>query len=170
MLEVAVTFGGMKGFVYTILLSQSVVFHSTFDPWNQPSWAKVTLITHILPFLIICSNSYTRKLDRCLSLYASMTLQIIEGTWYDISRNQTSTISSGKVSKSRNITHKLCVYDLATSLNRRPLSWAATVLASYWTHCLSIIVLLSILSPVKDRSWSKHSISAWWSLRGHTAS
>ena len=36
-----------------------------------------------------------------------------------------------KVSTTRNITHKLCVYDLATSLNRRPVSRAATVLASY---------------------------------------
>jgi len=32
MLPVAVTFGGMKGFLYPILLSQSVVFHYTFDP------------------------------------------------------------------------------------------------------------------------------------------
>ena len=31
-LQVAVTFGGMKGFLYSILLSRSVVFHYTFDP------------------------------------------------------------------------------------------------------------------------------------------
>ena len=30
--KVAVTFGGMKGFLYLILLSRSVVFHYTFDP------------------------------------------------------------------------------------------------------------------------------------------
>jgi len=35
-LQVAVTFGRMKGFSYPILLSRSVVFHYTFDPWSQP--------------------------------------------------------------------------------------------------------------------------------------
>jgi len=30
--QVAVTFGGMKGFLYPVLLSPSVVFQYTFDP------------------------------------------------------------------------------------------------------------------------------------------
>jgi len=173
-LQVAVTFGGMKGFSYPILLSQSVVFRYTFDPWNQPGpWAKEILITHMLSFFVICSNSYTRILDRCSPSYASMTLQVIEGLWYDISRNPTRTISSLKVSMTRDITHKLCVYDLATSFNRRPVSQAATVIASYWAPCLDILVLLMIHTPVKDRYWSKHPtslISSQWSMPGHQAS
>ena len=160
----------MKGFLYPILSSPSVVFHSTFDLWNQPGWEKETLISHIPPFFVICSNPYTRILDRCSPSYASMTLQIIEGIWYDISRNPTRTISSMKVSTTRNITHKLCENHLPTSLNRRPVSRAATLLASYWAPCLNIIVLLRIHAPVKDHHWSNHHIISGWSLRVHTAS
>jgi len=147
----AVTFSEMKGFFHPILFSQSVVFHSTFDQWHQPDWEKETLITHIPPFFVICSNPYTGILDRCSPLYASMTLQIKEGIWYDNSRNPTRTICTMKVSTTRNITHMLCVSDLATSLNRRPVSRAATVLASYWAPCPNIIVLLMIYASVKDR-------------------
>jgi len=32
LLQVAVTFGGMEGILYPILLLPSVVFHYTFDP------------------------------------------------------------------------------------------------------------------------------------------
>jgi len=150
-LQVAVNFGGMKGCIYPILLSWSVVFHYTFDPWNQPRpWEKETLITHILPFFVICSNSYTRILDRCSPSYAWMTLQVKDGIWYDISRKSTRTISSMKVSTTRDITHKLWVYDLATSFNWRPVSWAATVIDSYRAPCLYILLPLMIHTPVKD--------------------
>jgi len=169
-LQVAVTFGGMKGSLYPILFSWSEVFHSTCDPWNQLSWEKEISITHMPPIFVICSNSHTRILDRCSPSYASMTLQVIEGIWYDISWNPTQTISSMKVSITSNISHMLCVYDLATSFNRRPVSWAATVLASYWALCLNIIILHSIHPPVKDRYWSNHPISSRWSLCKHTAS
>jgi len=129
-MQVAITFGRMKGFLYPIQLSRPVVFHYTFDQWNQPGlWEKETLITHIPPFFVICSNSYTRIWDWCSPAYASMTLQVIEGIWHDISRNPTRTMSSMKVSTIRDVTHKLCVYDLAASFNRRPLSRAATVIA-----------------------------------------
>jgi len=164
----------MKGFLYPILLSWSVVFHYTFDPWNQPGpWEKETLITHIPAFFVICSNSYTRILERCSPSYASMTLQVIDGIWYDISRNPRKTISSKKVSTTRDITHKLCVYDLATSYNRKLVSWAATVIASYWAPCLYIFVLLMIHAPVKDHFWTKHYtslISSRWSMPGHPSS
>jgi len=40
--------------------------------------------------------------------------------WY--LQNPTRTIFSMKVSTTRDITHKMCVYDLATSFNRRPVS------------------------------------------------
>jgi len=173
-LQVPVTFGGMKGFLYPILLSQSVLFHYTFDPCNQPGpWEKETLITHIPPFFVICSNSYTRILNRCSPLYASMTLQVIDGIWFDISRNPTRTLSSMKLSMTRDITHKLCVYDLATSFNRRPVSWAATAIASYWAPCLYILVLLMIHAPVKGHHWRKHLTSllcSRWSMSRHQAS
>ena len=96
--------------------------------------------------------------------------KFIEGIWYDISRNPTRTISSMKVSTTRNITHKLHVYDRGTKFNRRPVSRAARVLASYWAPCLNIIVLLRIHTPVKDHYWSNHPISSRWSLHWHTAS
>jgi len=32
MLQLAVTYGGMLGFLYPILLSRTVVFHYIFDP------------------------------------------------------------------------------------------------------------------------------------------
>jgi len=163
----------MKGFLCPILLSCSVVFHYTFDPWNQPRpWEKETLITHIPPFFVICSNSYTRILPRCSSSYASMTLQVIEGIWYDISKNPTRTIFSMKVSTTRDNTDKLWVYDLATSFNRRPVSRAATVIASYLAPCLYILVLLMIHAPVKDHYWSKHPtslISSEWSMPAQPA-
>ena len=163
----------MKGFLYPILLSRSVVFHYTFDPWNQPGpWEKSTLITNFPPFFVICSNSYTRILDRCSPSYASMTLQVIERIWYAISCNQTRTVSSMKISMTRDNTHKLCVYDLATWFIRRPVSQAATVIASYWAPCLYILVLLMIHAPVKDCYWSKHPtslISSRWSMPGHLA-
>jgi len=41
-------------------------------------------------------------------------------------------ISCMKVGTIRDITHKLCVYDLVTSVNRRPVSRTAAVIASYW--------------------------------------
>jgi len=159
----------MNGFLYPILLSRPVVFRSAFDPSNQPGWEKETLITPILPLFVICSNSYTSVLDRFSPSYTSMTLQVIEGILYDISRNPTRTISSMKVSTTRDITHMLYVYDLPTSFNWRPGSRAATVLASNWAPCLNMIVLLRIHTPGKDRYWGNHTISSWWSLRGHTA-
>ena len=45
-----------------------------------------------------------------------------------ISPEPYKNISSMKVSTTRDITQKLCVYHLATSLNRRPVSQAATVM------------------------------------------
>jgi hypothetical protein len=55
-----------------------------------------------------------------------------------------------KVNTTRNITHKLFVYDLATSFNRRPESPAATVIAFYWAPALYILVLFMIHVPVED--------------------
>jgi len=129
--QAAVTISGMKGVIYPILLSRFVVFLSTFDPPNQPGWEHETWITHIPPFFVICLNSYSIALDGGSPSYASVTLQVIQGIWYIISRNPKRTIPSMKVSMTRNITHMLRVKDLATSFNRRPVSQAATVFASY---------------------------------------
>ena len=111
---------------------------------------------HILPFFVMSSNSYTTMLDSCSSLFNSMTLQVIDGILYDISRNPKRTISSIKVSMTSNVTQKLCLYNLATLLNRRPVSRGTTVLASYWARCLNIIVPLRIHAPVDDHYWSNH--------------
>jgi len=131
---------------------------------TKPGWDKETFITSILPHYVICSNSYNETWDSCSPSCSSMTLQVIKGIWYDTSRNQTRTISSRKVNTTKNVTHHLRVNDFATSYNRRPVIRAATVLAPYWAPCLSIIALLRIHAPVKDRDWSNHPISFWWSL------
>jgi len=110
-------------------------------------------------------NSYTTRLDCCSPLYPSMTLQI-KGIRYDISRNPTWSISTLKVPTTRNIARKLCVYDLETSSDRRPVSWAATVLASYWAPPWTIIGLIRIHAPVTHRYWSNYRICFWWSLGG----
>jgi len=75
------------------------------------AWEEETLITHIPPLFVICLDSYTRIVDRCSHSRASMTLTGIEGIWYDISRNPIRTISSMKVSTTRDITQKLFLYD-----------------------------------------------------------
>jgi len=74
------------------VVTSCVVFHYTFDLWNIPGpWEKEISIIHIPPFIVICPNSYTTIWDRCSPSYASMTLQVIEGIWYDIPRNPTCT-------------------------------------------------------------------------------
>jgi len=129
-LKVVVTFGRIKGFLYPILSSWSVVFHYIFDPMNQPGWEKYSWITHIPLFIVIFLNLYSRILHRCSHSYASMTLKIIDGIWYDISGNPTWTISSVKDRMTRDLTHTLCMYDLATSFDRGPVSRVATVMLS----------------------------------------
>jgi hypothetical protein len=103
-LQVAITFGRMKGFFYPILLARSVVFHSTFDPWNHPIWEKENVITHVPSSFVLCSNHCTEILDRCSPSYASMTVQVMEVICYDISWNPTRTITAGSMLQSRIIT------------------------------------------------------------------
>jgi hypothetical protein len=165
-LQKAVTFGESKGFTYPIVLSRAVVFHFTFNRWKQPRpWENETLIRNILPFSVISSNSDPRTCDRCSPSYAFMTVQVIGVIWYAIPRNSTTTISSMKCSITRYSTHKLYVYDLARSFNRRPVRRAVTVIASYWASCLYRLVLLMIHASVKDCYWSKDPttvISSCW--------
>jgi len=68
-LKVAVTFGGMKA-SYIDFLCHGLVFHCTFDPM-KPGWEKETIVTHIPPFFVICSNSDSRILDRSSPLFNS---------------------------------------------------------------------------------------------------
>jgi len=76
-----VTFGRIQGILFPILLLWSVLFHYTFDPWNEPwPWEKETLISHIPPCFIIYLNSYSWILDRCSPSYALMTLQVVIAT------------------------------------------------------------------------------------------
>jgi len=158
-LQVAVTFTGWWYFIYSILLSQIVVFDYTSDPWNQPGWEKETLIIHILPCFVTCSNSHTSILDTCSHSYASMTFTVIYGIECDIWSNPTRTISCMKGSTNRDMSQKLCVYNIAAWLNRRPGSWAVTVIASYWAPCPNIFVLLRIHAPVNDCYWSNQPTS-----------
>jgi len=63
------------------------------------------------------------------------------------------------ISMTRDVTHNLGMYDLATSFNWRPVSQAATVIASYWTPSWNIMVLLRINAQVKDHYGSNHLTS-----------
>jgi len=110
--------------------------------WSmKPTWAweNETLIRHIPPVFVICSNSDTRILDRCSPSYPGMSAKVIDMIWDDISRNRTRTMSGKKFSMRRDIIQKLCMYDLATSFNKRPVSPAATSDAFYWAFCLTIL-------------------------------
>jgi len=146
----------MKSFLCPMLLSQCVVFPYTSDPWTQSDWEKDIWITHIPPVFVIGSNSDTRILDRCSPSCTAMTMKVSKEIWYDISSNQKNLLSSMKVSTARDITYKLCVYDLQTSFNRRRVSWVAAVCGSYGPSCLNISSLLRTHGPVKDCYWSDH--------------
>jgi len=159
MFLVAVTFGGRKGFLYPILLSWTVVFHYTFDPWNQPgSWEKGILITHIPPFFVICSNSYTRILDRCSHSCASVTIRVVEGIWYDISWTQQELYPLWRLAQ-LGILHKCCA---CTTFQPHSIG-GLWVEQQQWCFLLSSlsrhVILLRIHGPVKDRYWSNHPTS-----------
>jgi len=147
-LQVAVAVGWVKGFLYPKVFQPTVVLHYTFDPWCQPGWEKETLIINIPHLFGICLNLYPRILVSWSHWYASRTSKVIGGLWYNISRNPTRTMSSRNVSMTRDITYKFCMYDHVSSFQRRPVSRAATVSASYWPPCLNIVVVVRIHTPV----------------------
>jgi len=68
-LKISVTFGGMKA-SYIHLRCHELEFHFAFDSM-KPGWEKEIIITHFPPSFVICSNSYTRILDRSSSLFSS---------------------------------------------------------------------------------------------------
>jgi len=139
----------MKSFFYPILFI-TICGTSLHLQSIQPTQLRNRNLDHTCPtFLFTCSNSYTGILDSCSLSYACMPLQFIDGMWYDISRKPTRTITSMKVCTTRNITHKFCVCDCATLINRRPVSRAAAVLAFYRAPCPNIIRLLKICDPSK---------------------
>jgi hypothetical protein len=135
------------------------VFHSTIDPWNQTGWDESTFITHILPFFIIYSKSYTRILDWRSPWYAYMTVKVLDGVWYNTSRNPIRTLFSTKVSTTRDITHKLCIHDLPTPSSQRAVIQAAIVIAFYWDLCPCSTALLRIHATVQGCDWSNHGTS-----------
>jgi len=143
-------------FLYPILLSRTVVFHYTFDPWNHPGpWEKETLITHIPPFFVVCSNSYSRILDRCSPSCAPMTLTVVEGIWYDISRTQQELYPVWRLAQ-LGILHISCA---CTTLQPHSIG-GLWVEQQQWCFLLSSlskhIVLLRIHTPVKDHYWRNH--------------
>ena len=77
-------------------------------------------------------------------------VKIMEYLRYDVCSNQTRNISIMKVTMTRDSTHKLDVDNLATTLNRRPVSRAVTVIASYKAPCLYSIGHPRIHASVKD--------------------
>lgn len=58
--------------------------------------------------------------------------------------------SSFNIRTTWDIIHKLCMYDLATQFNRRPVSLAAPVMVSNCAPCLTCIVVLNFMFQVKD--------------------
>ena len=58
-----------EGLLHSSSLSWTVVFHSTFAPMKAGREKDIILI-HIPPFLVLCSNSYSRILDRCSPLFS----------------------------------------------------------------------------------------------------
>jgi hypothetical protein len=128
-----------------LLISHSVVTNHGVSQhlwFLTPTWAweNETIIRYIPPAFVICFDPYTRIFDWYSPLYPCMTSKVIEGIWVDISRNPTRTISRTKFSISRDILQQLCMYDLATSFNKRALSLAATSNAFYWAPCLTILI------------------------------
>jgi len=122
------------------------------------AWEKETLITYILPFFVICLNSYTRILDRCSPSCASMTLTVTDGIWDDISRTQQELYPVWRLAR-LGILHKSCA---CTTLQPHSIEglWVELqqwcfLLRSLFKH----IVLLRIQAPVKDHYWSNHPTS-----------
>jgi len=52
-----------EGILHPSSLSRTVVCHVAFDPMKPGSEDEI-IITHFLPFFVICSNSYSRILER----------------------------------------------------------------------------------------------------------
>jgi hypothetical protein len=150
MLQVAVTFSGMMGFLYPISLSQSLVFYYTFDPCNQPGpWEKATLITHIGCLFVIWSDSYDTILDRCSLWCTAMTLKVVEGIWYNISTTQQELYPVWRLAR-LGIIHISCV---CTTLQPHS-NGGLWVEQQQWCFLLCSLskhnVFLRIYTPVKD--------------------
>jgi len=138
----------------------------------KPGWEEEIIITHNLPFFVICLNSYTRNLDRSSPLFGSWLVKVIEGIRHDISRKPTRTRSGWKVSMTRNLTLKMYVYDLLLHS-----IWGLLVEQQQWLLPFELLVQTS-LSPQDPptgqgsllTTTSYQPISSGWSTSGHTAS
>jgi len=120
------------------------------------AWEKVTLITDIPPFFVICSNSYTRILDRGSSSSASMTLTIIKGIWYNITRTQRELYPAWRLARLRILPNGCACTTLQPQSRggqwvEQQQSWL--LLSSLYKH----IVLLRIRNAVNDHYLSNHS-------------
>jgi len=143
-----------------LLISHSVVTSCGVSQhlWSiKPTQAseKETFITHIPPFFVICSNSNTRILDRYSSSCCSMTLTVVRGIWYDISRIEQELYPVWRFAW-LGILHKGC----ACTIYQPHSIGGLWVEQQQWRLLLSSlskhIILLSIHDPVKDCYWSNH--------------
>jgi len=142
---------------HSIVINCGVSLHLNFMKPTQ-AWENETLITHILPFFAICSNSYTRMLDRWSTSCASMTLTVIQGIWYLFSRTQQELHPVWRLPW-LGILYKRCA---CTTFEPHPIRglWAKQqqwcfLLRSVSTHC----VVRRIHAPVNDRYRSNHPTS-----------
>jgi len=143
-----------------LLISHSVTTHCgvALHLWSMKptqAWEQETIITHILLFLVICSNWYTRILDRYSPAYPSMRLKVIERIWYDISRTQLNLYIVWRLVQ-LGIQHKRC----ACMTLQSHLIGGLGVEQQHWclplSSCSRNVVRLRIHAPVKDHYWSNH--------------
>jgi len=124
------------------------------------AWEKEALLTHIPPFFVICSNLYSRILDRCSHSCAFLNLTVNEGKWYDISWTYQEQypvwnfVLLGRL-------HITCV---CTSLQPQIIG-VLGVEQQQWCFLLSSlfrhIVHLRIHALVKYHYWSNHPTHLW---------
>jgi len=146
-----------EGLVYPSDLSQTAVFHCTFDH-IKPSWEKEIIITHILPFFVVCSNSFPRNLDR-----GSLSF----GSWHYRSWNRLDMISPGN-QQALSPVARLAWLGIS--------HWKWVFTTYYFIHYVGcylssnsdcfllsslgiLCCLLRIHLLVKDRYWPKHPTS-----------
>lgn len=114
-----------------------------------------TLTTQSPFFSVICSNSCTRIVHRCPPSYASMTLKVIDGIWYNISRTQQELYPEWRLVQ-LGISHITCT---CTTMQSHSID-GLWVLQTEWCFLLSFLcrqVLLGrIHYMVKVHFWSNH--------------
>jgi len=122
------------------------------------AWEKQTLITHIPPFFVMCSNSYTRIFGEMLTFicFHDFLGHRWDMIWY--LQNPTGIYLEWRFLR-LGILHKHCP---CTTLQPHTIG-GLWVEQQQWCFLLSTMTKHSVLpkihAPVKDRYWSKHPTS-----------